>query len=455
MQSAKHYVIEQALITANRSAGFTVDIAAAIIELNIFENLELPYLTGYVLISDEFDLLNKIGFVGTERLEIQMAQPNNPVTIVKKFVVEQIERSEKINDQQEVLMLRLIEEHAYDNSLIRFSKAYTGKPENIIEKILLDQLKLPLTNNFVESSQPTMKVAIPYMTPLQSCEWMRARISTINGSPYFLYSALNADNLVLSDLDTILSTGTWNGNIDRPFTYSQRNASLFTDEANIERQSFVVESYTYGNTENTLALAKQGIFGAQYYFTDLSSGITEQQHFDINSVVKRLEQAGVLTGGKTLAIDTNYVVNNQQINNINSAHIHQIVSNRSYPDYFNYYDEGDGGITKYMLNASNVALRHLLFKNTIQMKIPGFNFLNGTNNSIGKMVEVSIFNSDISLQTRPGVSMDELRDKKKSGDYLIYAVRHVFSLGRHNVMVDAVKLTSDRGADGGRYQRGV
>jgi hypothetical protein len=455
MQSAKHYIIEQAVITADRSAGFTLDISAAIVELNIFENIEIPYLTGIVLINDEFDLLNRISFVGTERLEIKIAQPNNPNTITKKFVVELIERSEKVNDQQEMLMIRIIEEHAYNSDLIRFSKAFTGKPEKIIEKILSDQLKITLANKSVESAQPSlMKVVVPYMTPLQSCEWMRARASTINGSPYFLYSALNEKNLVLSDLDSILSTGTWNGNIDRPFTYSQKNSS-FVDETNVERQSFTIESYTYGNTENTLALARQGIFGAQYYFTDLSSGITEQQHFDITNVVEKMNHTGVLAGGKTLAIDVDYVVNNQQINKINSAHIHQIISNGSYPDYSNYYEEGGDAIAKYMLNASNVALRYLLFKNSIQFKVPGFNFLTGTNRSIGKMVEVNIFNSDMTLQTRPGVSMEEMRDKKKSGDYLIYAVRHVFSVGKHDIMVDAVKLTTDRGADGGRYQRGV
>ena len=454
MQSAKHYVIEQALITADRTAGFTLDISAAIVELNIFENLELPYLTGIILINDEFDLLNRVGFVGTERLEIKIAQPNNPNTITKKFVVERIERSEKVNDQKEMLMIRIIEEHAYNSDLIRFSKAYTGKPEKIIENILLDQLKLKLNNKFKESSQPTMKVVVPYMTPLQSCEWMRSRVSTINGSPYFLYSALNEKDLVLSDLDTILSTGTWNGSIDRPFSYSQKNSS-FVDESNIERQAFNIESYTYGNTEDTLALARQGIFGAQYYFTDLSSGVTEQQHFDIKRVVKKMESTGVLAGGKTLAIDPDYVVNGKQINLVNSAHVHQIISNGSYPDYFNYYEEGADAIAKYMLNASNVALRYLLFKNALQFKVAGFNFLTGTNRSIGKMVEVNIFNSDMTLQNQASVAMEDMKDKKKSGDYLIYAVRHVFSLGKHDIMVDAVKLTSDRGADGGRYQRGV
>jgi hypothetical protein len=455
MQSAKHYVIEEALITADRSASFTYDISQVIIELNIFENIELPYLTGYVIINDAVDLLNKVSFVGTERLEIKLSQPNSAYTLIKKFVVERIEKSEKVNDHQEVLMLRIIEEHAYNSQLLRFSKAYTGKPEKIIEKLLTDQLKIPLTNKATETSQMDMKVVVPYMTPLQACEWIRARASTINGSPYFLYSSLNDKNLVLADLDTIISEGTWNTPLDRPFTYSQRNASLFTQTNNVDRQAYVVESYTYGNVENTLGLARQGIFGAQYYFTDLSSGVTEQQHFDITNVITKMENNQVLRGNKTLAIDADYVVNNQQINKVNSAHVHQIVTNGSYPDYFNYYEEGAGGVTKYMLNAANVALRHLLFKNSIQLKLPGGCFLSGSNKSVGKMIEVNIFNSNPALQTNAGVTMEDMKDKKKSGDYLVYATRHIFSLGKHSVTVDAVKLTSDRGADGGRYQKGV
>jgi len=455
MESAKHYVIEQALLTADRSASSVIDISQVIIELNIFESIELPYLTGLVMINDAVDLLNRVGFTGTERLEIKLSQPNSSFTLIKKFVVERIEKSEKINDQQEVLLLRIIEEHAYNSALIRFSKAYTGKPEKIIEKMLADQLKMPLRNNSTETSQMDMKVVVPYMTPLQACEWLRVRATTINGSPYFLYSSINDKDLVLNDLDTILLEGSWNTAIDKPFTYSQRNSSLFNQNQNINRQAYVIESYTYGNTEDTLALARQGIFGAQYYFTDLSSGVTEQQHFDIRKVVSKLETSQVLQGSKTLAIDIDYVVNNQQINNVNSAHVHQIVANGSYPDYFNYYEEGAGGVTKYMLNAANVSLRHLLFKNSIQLKVPGAAFLTGSNKSIGKMFEVNIFNSDISLQNNAGVTMEDMKDKKKSGDYLVYAARHVFSLGKHTVMIDAVKLTSDRGADGGRFRRGV
>lgn len=454
MESAKTYIIESAIITANRTASFETDIANIIVELNIFESMELPYLTGYALLSDDIDLLNIIDFSGTERLTITISLPGNPISIVKNFVIEKIESVQKVNDYKQMIVIRLIEEAAFNSRLVRFSKPYIGKPENIIEKILADQLQLEMLNLTRPSSQLDMRVVIPYMTPFQACEWMRARATSVNGSPFFLFAALNEEKLILKDLDTLFAEVPWNKNIDRPFVFSQANANRFISSTDIDRQSFVIQSFTYNNNENSLALAELGTFGAQYYFTDVASGVTEQQHFSIQDLATRLERAGLLSN-KVLNIDPNYAFNGTSMPNLNSAHVHQVLHNNSYPDYPNYYQNKDADVNSYMLAAANVALRSILFKNTVQILLPGINFITGKNRSVGNMIEVNFFNSNLGLQSKRNTSIDDLRDKKKSGDYLIYAAKHVFTLGKHNVIASAVKLTVERGADGGRSARGI
>jgi hypothetical protein len=454
MESAKSYVIESAILTANRTGAFETDIAKAIIELNIYENIELPYLTGYVLVNDDIDLLNIINFSGTERLEITISLPGNSKSLVKKFVVEKIENVSKVNDYKQIITLKLIEEHAFNSRLVRFSKAYTGKPEKIIEKVLKDQLQIELLNLTRLSSQLDMKVVIPYMTPLQSCEWMRARTTTSNGSPYFLFSALNESKLVLKDLDTLFAETPWNRNMNKPFVYSQQNANKFVNASDIDKQSFIIQSFFHNNTENSLALAEQGTFGAQYGFTDLASGVTEQQHFSVKDLIDKLRRAGLLLN-RDMAIDPDYAFNGKAMPAYNSAYVHQLVHSNTYPDYPNYYQNSGGDINSYMLNAVNVALRSILFKNTVQLHLPGLNFITGTNRSVGNMIDVHFFNSNLQLQTKSNIALEDLKDKKKSGEYLVYATKHIFTLGKHNVVVDAVKITVDRGIDGGRTVRGV
>ena len=53
--------------------------------------------------------------------------------------------------------------------------------------------------------------------------------------------------------------------------------------------------------------------------------------------------------------------------------------------------------------------------------------------------------SDVAIQSLNKIPVEDVKDKKKSGDYLIYSMRHVFTLGKHNVVAEAVKLRYDRG----------
>ena len=176
--SAKDYLIESAVITADRSEGSEIDITAIIIQLNIFENIERAYLTGSVTVKDDLDLINQIDITGTERLELVISIPTNPVSLTINFIIEGIESAIKYGDQPEMVTFKLIQQVAFDSSTRKFSKAYSGKPEEIIASILKDNLNLDLINLSIPSAQAEMKVIIPYMTPLQACDWILSRMTT-------------------------------------------------------------------------------------------------------------------------------------------------------------------------------------------------------------------------------------------------------------------------------------
>ena len=82
---SQQYKITKATITADRLGGIDgnkLDVRTSIAELNIFESLDKPYLTGQVVILDDKALFDKINFQGTERLSIDMASVDNDLTTV-------------------------------------------------------------------------------------------------------------------------------------------------------------------------------------------------------------------------------------------------------------------------------------------------------------------------------------------------------------------------------------
>ena len=50
------------------------DVKTSVLELNIFESLEKPYLTGNISIGDDKGLFDLINFDGTERIKLEVLQ---------------------------------------------------------------------------------------------------------------------------------------------------------------------------------------------------------------------------------------------------------------------------------------------------------------------------------------------------------------------------------------------
>lgn len=444
IESAKDYVLESAIITADRAGDLEFDISKVILQLDIYENIDNAYLSGTIIIKDESNIFGRIDVRGTERLKIRISIPTSPKTVEMKFIVEQIVSTIRYGDQAEMITLSLIEEHAFNSALQKISKAYFGKPEEIIANILKDNLNIELDNQSVPSAQPEMRIVVPYLTPLEACKWVLSRMTTDFGAPYFLFSPMNKTGIVLKDMQTILEDGSWNyDQVARkgiPYTYNQAQ-SQFVDAADIARQSFTIQSIKYTNNENTVSLAKQGAIGANYSWTDVTTGITESLHFNLNDALLRMQDK-ILKGKKHLVLDTEYLFNNIKIGDLSSAYSHQILSRNTYPDAFNYYEETE--ITKYILTAVARAMLKLLKKSTIEISVPGIQFITGTNRSVGESINILLFNSDISLMSKNGVTEEDLKDHKRTGDYMVYATRHLFTLGKHNTVIHASKITDER-----------
>ena len=81
--------------------------------------------------------------------------------------------------------------------MMQINKCYTGTPDQIVRKILKDNLDMDMQKEDMPSIKPyqeTMKFVVPFLTPFDACEVIRSKMSTDLGLPYFLYSTLNNKN---------------------------------------------------------------------------------------------------------------------------------------------------------------------------------------------------------------------------------------------------------------------
>ena len=78
--SPEDFRLNKVYITADRfSRGKTIDVTNITIEFNIYENINLPYLTGSISFLDDSGLFDVADFQGTEAVTIVVSLQTNQI----------------------------------------------------------------------------------------------------------------------------------------------------------------------------------------------------------------------------------------------------------------------------------------------------------------------------------------------------------------------------------------
>ena len=221
---SQQFKITKAEISADRLGGLNVntfDVRTSIAELNIFESLDKPYLTGSVVILDDKSLFDRISFQGSERFTIEMASVDNTLDTVfsRTFIMTGVEDQVKSNDNGKSSMysFTLLDEHAFLSSLKKLSRSFNGRIDEILIKLLATEMKLNIDLSYLtlpsgESITPVqtnMRGIIPNLSPIDAVRWLTSRATSVTGAPFFTYATMHDDNLRLGCLDSMLSQKAW------------------------------------------------------------------------------------------------------------------------------------------------------------------------------------------------------------------------------------------------------
>lgn len=433
LESAADFVIKSVTI---RKEGSSVNIAPSVAQLEIFENMDYPYLTGYLYFKDDANVYEIVNFSGVELCDVVLSQPtSSPVDIKKTFVIRSVLDTEKINDLEEAVSLYLIEKISFDGSINRYSKSYSGTPLDIINKIAKEKLNITIDQPTVLPVQKPMKVVIPGMTPLEAINFMMQRMTTEDGLPYYFFSTLNDDNLQIKSLEELLLGEPFNKG--SPYRYSRAYAQDQDGNAS-SNNPFIVEKYSQpsGGSENTMSLQFGGAIAGKFSIMDITTGRNETKHYDISKVMQKLTSKGVIPINAIPQLELNY--DGQELQNANSLDIHRAFTANTYDEINNYYQSDS--LDQYELDVIRVAIKQIFFKFFINLKLPGLPFLTGSNQSIGKQIEYLHLSNNTEATEERTASEDKVRDRKRSGNYMIAAAHHIFSDTTHTVEVSATRL---------------
>lgn len=128
------------------SDGFILPIYEQLLQMQVFEDIFSPVLTGQLFLNDNINLFNDFPIIGEEKLHIKFKSWNYSNTnrdvdfIHRTFDIIKISNIEQPNDSTKTYVLHFASPELKKNEAIKISKAYVGKPYSEIIKDIMTSL---------------------------------------------------------------------------------------------------------------------------------------------------------------------------------------------------------------------------------------------------------------------------------------------------------------------------
>lgn len=447
-QNNSGFLLSSVLLVSERLTE-SVELNRIVTDVEIFEHIEKPYLTGRIMVIDDSNFYENADIQGSERIQITIESTEEDSTpITKTFFVSKVEKIQKVQDNAQTLMIHLVEDVFYISSLKNINRHYTGSRSNIIGKIAQNFLnkKVFLTGK----DRSVIEVIVPNMHPLEAMMWLNKKAANSRGYPFYLYSTLVGDDFRMENLGDILLRPALNaGQDDAAFTISSVKAQ---DTMNVTVQRRVIENHNMSSQENLLDLIRKGLISSKFEYIDTLTENTKS--FNYNSrkdVFAKLIHDGILSDTQpNPSIDFAELIDDKLIETYKSVKSTYVGGSMAYRDsdtaegftpftynaWNNSYGEYKTG-ADYKLNVISATMDAILKKNPFTISLNGLEFIKGdAHRTIGNNILIQV-------QATHDQADDGI-DRKKSGSYLIYSVRHMFkkTVDKYDVSMNCVKIGS-------------
>ncbi len=207
LKSTQFEIIELVLVTK----GGKIDIANICEEINIYDTLFLPVMSGNLVIGDSVGLSSKLLFDGSEAVLIHIKKDKNSEILDFKRAFRIYKQSDRsiVKPGLEKYILHFTSDELIYSDQQRVNQSYEANYSKIVERILIDYLKVPQNTlgGTYEFSSGIQKIVIPNLRPLEAIEWCAKRALDINQSPNFMFFQ-NVAGFNFATLSTLLTQPT-------------------------------------------------------------------------------------------------------------------------------------------------------------------------------------------------------------------------------------------------------
>ena len=277
-QNAGDYTLDGVLIVG--SSGEKINVYSQVRELNIYQSIDSPYMSGSVVIADAEGVAEILPFLGQERLLFMLQTPNQEGTIdfnEYHAIIYNVETRFHTTDRKQTLVLNWTSLEHYKNIRTKISASFDGMISDIVETILIDDDYLSSNKPiYIDLTKNIRKYVIPNLNPFQTIELLRKEaVSAEEQSPHFLFYE-NPNGFHFRSLDSLIgSQGDLSVDHKRTYKYEPPQENQPAQDTMATILNWQVED----NTNNFLS-TKLGMFGSTLYYHDIFNKNIQKFEFD-------------------------------------------------------------------------------------------------------------------------------------------------------------------------------
>jgi hypothetical protein len=211
------------------SDGSVVDVTKLMLELDLYEDLYSPCMTGQIKLGEALDLISSFKMHGNEFLQVSIDKPSLNKPLVKTFRIYKCSERTLGSNGLQNYTLSFCSEEFFISSQILVSKSYKGMTiDAMVTDLLLNKLSTAQSKvNVIEPTTGVLDIIIPRMQPLEAIQWLCPRSFGPNKNLYLFYE--NRDGYNFVSYETLLTQqpyDTYHYNI-KTTTAPEKNSNTF------------------------------------------------------------------------------------------------------------------------------------------------------------------------------------------------------------------------------------
>jgi hypothetical protein len=392
--------------------GAGVEVTDMVAEIQIFEDMFAPCVTGTLAITDNIDLVNKFPFVGEEKVLIKIKTPAMPdlkeTRIDQEFYIYKMTDRKVLGDKQIFYMLHFCSFELIADANIKLSRSFNGKISDIVTKIIKSEIVKTKMDLVVDETKNSVKYVSNYWSPYKNINYLLERAQNKDGTPNYVFFE-NRRGLNFVSLSGIFS-------LDDKESYTfdsfQRTPKTHGSIQNPNEQFARFLDYTIETGFDYLQRTNSGMFGSKMIAHDILTKKYSTQNFNMFQFFDSEKHLN------------KYPVSSTDVLARNNANIY------NYPKYMNNVNGfGDDGAQNWLQRRTSLMAQTNAYRMTAEI-------LGRTDITIGEVIYIKIYKS---AAVNKSDDNDSLVDNMFSGRYVISALNHRITREKHEIHMECLK----------------